>query len=290
MRPQPEAAGSPSRVPRFRYCLGLAAAAMALFGLGACAVGPRRPTTLPAPSQPASRPGPWDTTYALYDPSLFGPERPLDELLSAYGLLPTEGKLKNARLLLNKSQRRLELWVGRRMIKAYRIQLGQNPVGRKRREGDSRTPEGEYSICDHRPSTYYLALWISYPNLDDARYGLEAGLITPKQYDEIAAALKKGICPPQNTRLGGLILLHGQHPDHTAKVARRQRARPNTLRSGLRVGDADPSKVREFYDWTEGCAGMFNPDIRELYEFIPDGTRLTIIANGPVTLPVLPES
>jgi len=30
---------------------------------------------------------------------------------------------------------------------------------------------------------------------------------------------------------------------------------------------------------------LFNPDIRELYEFIPDGTRVTIVANGPVTIP-----
>jgi hypothetical protein len=35
---------------------------------------------------------------------------------------------------------------------------------------------------------------------------------------------------------------------------------------------------------------MFNPDIRELYALIPLGTRLTIVANGPVTPPTLPKS
>jgi len=284
---RPEPAGSAAVITRCKQGLGTAAAAMALLGLAACAVGPRPPAPLPAPPLPASRPGPWGTTYAVYDPAFFGPERPLAEVVSAYRLRLTDGKLKNARLLLNNSQRRLELWVGRRMVKAYRVQLGENPVGHKTRQGDSRTPEGEYLICDRRPSTYFRSLWISYPNLDDARVGLKAGLITRKQFEEIAAALKKGICPPQDTRLGGFLLLHGQLSEHTADLARGHRARPTTLRPGLEIGDADPSKVREFYDWTDGCAGMFNPDIRELYEFIPQRTRLVIVADGPVTPPAL---
>jgi hypothetical protein len=196
-----------------------------------------------------------------------------------------DGKLRNAKLLLNKAQRRLELWVGRGMVKAYRVQLGQNPKGHKARQGDSRTPEGRYFICDHRKSTYYLALWISYPNLDDARSGLEAGRISRREFDEIASALKEGECPPQDTKLGGRLLLHGQLPDYTAKKAREQRSRPPALRPGLRLGDEDPTQVREFQDWTDGCAALFNPDIRELYEYIADGTPLTIVANGPVTPP-----
>ncbi|MGB7295405.1 MAG: hypothetical protein WBC70_07430, partial [Candidatus Aminicenantales bacterium] len=222
-----------------------------------CVVGPPAPISLPTPPSPTVRPGPWDTTYALSNQALFGPERPLGDLIAAYRLRLRDGKLRDARLLLNKAQRQLELWVGRRRIKAYRIQLGQNPTGPKLRQGDSRTPEGEYFICAHRPSTFYLALWISYPNLDDARAGLEAGRINQRQLEAIAAALKKGECPPQDTNLGGLLLLHGQLQAHTAELARDHRRRPGRLRPGLQVGDADPSKVREFY------------------EFIPDGARLT---------------
>jgi hypothetical protein len=265
---------------------GIAAATgAALLTLFSCAV--RRPPsiTLPAPPSPAERAGPYGTTYALYDPALFGPERPLAELVAQYKLDLKDGKLKGARLLLNKAQRRLELWVGRGMVKAYRVQLGRRPGGPKTRQGDFRTPEGQYFICDHRPSTFYLALWISYPNLDDARAGLQAGRISARQFEEIAAALKKGECPPQDTGLGGRLLLHGQLPEHTAEVAREQRRRKELVRSGLRPGDADPSKVGDFYDWTDGCAGLFNSDIRELYEFIPDGTPLKIVPNGPVTAP-----
>jgi len=265
--------------------LRAAAAAAILITLASCAVGPPASTTLPAPPGPAARPGPWETTYALYDPALFGPERPLAELIASYKLRLSDGKLRNARLVLNKAQRRLELWVGRGMVKAYRVQLGQNPNGPKVRQGDSRTPEGQYFICSHRSSTFYLALWISYPNLNDARAGLQAGRISEREFEEIAAALKKGVCPPQDTKLGGRLLLHGQLPEHTAKLTREQRRRPDALHPGLKPGDADPSQVREFYDWTDGCAALFNPDIRELYEFVPDGTPLTIVANGPVTPP-----
>jgi len=106
------------------------------------------------------------------------------------------------------------------LAKAYRIQLGQNPVGPKMKQGDSRTPEGEYFICEHRPSTYHRGLLISYPNVQDARRGLEAGLISQKEFDEIKAAIKEGRCPPQNTKLGGLILVHGQLPEYTADFAR----------------------------------------------------------------------
>jgi hypothetical protein len=171
------------------------------------------------------------------------------------------------------------------MVKAYRIQLGQNATGPKVRQGDFRTPEGRYFICSHRSSTFYLALWISYPNLNDALAGLQAGRINQREFEEIAVALKKGVCPPQDTNLGGRLLLHGQLPEHTAEFAREQRRRADAFRPGLKLGDADPSKVREFYDWTDGCAALFNPDIRELYEFVPDGTPLTIVANGPVTPP-----
>jgi hypothetical protein len=265
--------------------LRLAAAAAVIMALVSCAVGPPSSITLPTPPRAAVRPGPWDTTYALYDPALFGPERPLAELVPSYNLRLREVKLKGARLLLNKAQRRLELWVGQRMVKAYRIQLGQNPTEPKRRQGDFRTPEGRNFICAHRQSTFYLALWISYPNLQDAHAGLQAGRISQREFEQISTALKKGVCPPQDTKLGGRLELHGQRPGHTAQLAQEQRLRPETLRRGLKLGDEDPSRVREFHDRTDGCAALFNPDIRELYEFVTDGTPLTIVANGPVTPP-----
>ena len=259
-------------------------AALAIFW-AACAAGPGRPRTLPTPATASERVGPWDITIALYEPALYGPERSLADLVGEYRLHLEDGKLKKARLLAIKAQRRLELWVGRRMVKAYRVQLGIVPYGAKMRQGDRMTPEGDYFICAHKESTYYLALWISYPNLADARRGLTEGLITPREFEEVAGALKEGRCPPQRTRLGGDLLVHGQPREYAAELAASHRADPGPLRSGLQVGDTDPATIKEFQDWTEGCIALFNPDIRGLYELVPDGTPIRIVADGPITPP-----
>jgi murein L,D-transpeptidase YafK len=250
-----------------------------------CAAGPMKMAARPGPGRPSERPGAWGTTIALYDQSLYGPDRPLARIVRERRLRLLDGKLANARIIVNKAQRRLELWAGRRMVKAYRIQLGWRAHGAKTRVGDLRTPEGRYVICAHLPSTYHMALWIAYPNADDARRGLEAGLISPEVYLSILEKLAAGACPPQDTVLGGAILIHGQIPELTAELARKHRTDPATLNPGWRPGDADPAAMKEYQDWTDGCVALFNPDIRELYEFVAEGTPVIIVANAAVTRP-----
>jgi hypothetical protein len=265
---------------------GLRAAALAaVFAAAGCAAGPLAMAGRPGPPRPSEKPGPWGTTIAVYDAALFGPERPLSRIIAERRLPLRDGKLSRALLLVNKAQRRLELWVGRRMVKAYRIQLGWRAHGPKERQGDQRTPEGEYFVCAHRPSAYHLGLWLAYPNADDAARGLGSGLIGRAEYEAILRSLSDGGCPPQDTRLGGAIIIHGQLPELTSSLARKHRADPSSLRPGLRPGDADPAGMAEHQDWTDGCVALFNPDVRELYEFIADGTRVLIVANAAVTPP-----
>lgn len=56
-------------------------------------------------------------------------------------------------------------------FRRYAIELGRNPVGHKLREGDCRTPEGQYLIDWKNPkSRFHLSLHISYPDSwDQAR-------------------------------------------------------------------------------------------------------------------------
>ena len=78
---------------------------------------------------------------------------------------------KADRIVVDKSERRLALYRDGDLLKAYRASLGRSPVGPKEREGDGRTPEGNY-LVDSRlhNSRYHRALHISYPNeLDLAR-------------------------------------------------------------------------------------------------------------------------
>lgn len=75
-----------------------------------------------------------------------------------------------------KAERRLELWHNDEMLREFEVGLGQNPIGHKEYEGDSRTPEGEYFIDRRNPqSAYHLSLGISYPNAEDIARAEAAG-------------------------------------------------------------------------------------------------------------------
>ncbi len=90
-------------------------------------------------------------------------------------------------LVIEKARHRLTLLRKGKVLKVYRIALGRNPAGAKRREGDGRTPEGRYRIdWRNAKSKYHLALHISYPDKADR-----------------ARARKLGVSP------GGAIMIHG---------------------------------------------------------------------------------
>lgn len=159
------------------------------------------------------------------------------------------------RILVKKSERKLYLYVWEagkeKLAKTYQIALGNNPTGAKRRQGDGATPEGDYYITHKNPrSNFYLSLGVSYPNIIDADKGLNDGLITKVQHKAIIDAANARTKPPQNTRLGGDIFIHG---GGTGKLF------------GL---------VR---DWTLGCVALENDEIKELFETIPVKTPVKIV-------------
>ena len=104
-------------------------------------------------------------------------------------------------VIVHKSERRLELWRGRELLRSYRISLGLNPDGHKQQEGDFRTPEGRYRLNARNPrSDFFLSLAVSYPDKND-----------------VARARESGVAP------GGAIMIHGLPnqpkwlPDYYAK-------------------------------------------------------------------------
>jgi murein L,D-transpeptidase YafK len=150
-----------------------------------------------------------------------------------------------ARIVVTKRERRLSLYEGSRVVKTYRVSLGPQPAGPKRREGDGATPEGEYYITHANPrSRFHRSLGLSYPNAADARDGLARGLITRAERDAIATAIANRERPPQHTALGGDVFLHG---------------------GGTST------------DWTLGCVALSDDDIDDLAARAPAGTRVTIL-------------
>lgn len=155
-----------------------------------------------------------------------------------FGLLPwPQTPMPNAEVVIHKSHREL-VYRG----KTLPIGLGNHPQGAKQEEGDGKTPEGRYRICSRAsdsPFGYWLGL--DYPDRRDAWQGRLQGRVSWIDLTRWNWFWRSQ--PPQNTRLGGQIGIHG---------------------GGSRK------------NWTLGCVGLDEPDIKELFENLPLGTVVEI--------------
>lgn len=95
------------------------------------------------------------------------------------------------RIVVRKSEHKLEAYSGGKLIVVYAVAIGKNPVGPKEYEGDQRTPEGKYTINDRNPNSgYHRNLGISYPNAADRARARELG--KPAGGDVKIHSLKNG--------------------------------------------------------------------------------------------------
>ena len=70
--------------------------------------------------------------------------------------------LHQPKIVVEKSARKLLLYSGDKLVRTYRVGLGLSPVGDKVREGDWRTPEGDFYIfTKNSKSAFYLSLGLS---------------------------------------------------------------------------------------------------------------------------------
>jgi murein L,D-transpeptidase YafK len=154
-------------------------------------------------------------------------------------------KLSDPRIVVKKRERMLELFDGDKLVKTYPVGLGFAPEGDKEKEGDGKTPEGDFYIFIKNPkSKFHLGLGVSYPSTEDARRGLSDGMITKSEHDQIVKAIDTGKMPLQKTALGGEVYIHG--------------------------GGAGR-------DWTWGCIALADPDVEEIYNAVEVGVKITIV-------------
>lgn len=152
--------------------------------------------------------------------------------------------IENPRLIIKKSERKLEFYDGEKLLRTYKIALGFAPEGDKQQEGDGKTPLGEfYVFTKNEQSRFYLSLGLSYPTIEDAARGLNENLISQAEHDAILQAVREKKMPPQTTRLGGEIYIHG--------------------------GGASK-------DWTWGCMALDNEQMKELFDAVPVGASVKI--------------
>lgn len=132
-------------------------------------------------------------------------------------------------IIVNKSERILTLYKNGVPFKTYSIGLGRNGSLDKSFAGDQKTPEGKYRITKKLSSSrFHKALLINYPNEEDMK--------------NFISAKKKGLIP-SNSRIGGLIEIHGGGKE----------------------------------SMTYGCVSMDNNMIDSLFGLVEVGTPVTIV-------------
>jgi L,D-peptidoglycan transpeptidase YkuD (ErfK/YbiS/YcfS/YnhG family) len=129
---------------------------------------------------------------------------------------PTAGSsYSNARIYVSKRNHVLSLYEGGSVTGEWPCNVGTYSAdGDKKTEGDSTTPSGRFYVCTRNDqSICYKAFGVSYPSTDDAQRGLDSGLITLDQFDEIRSAIARRQQPLWNTPLGGFIEIHGGYEE-----------------------------------------------------------------------------
>lgn len=143
------------------------------------------------------------------------------------------------RILVDKSDRRMELSVKDTVLKSYLIVLGLNPNGDKHFQGDKKTPEGTFTFRAKYPhANWHKFVWVDYPNEESWRR------FNKRKADGTI---------PSDAKIGAEIGIHG-------------------------VPDGMDEWIVRGQDWTFGCIAMRNDDLDEIYPLIkPKATKMIVV-------------
>lgn len=153
---------------------------------------------------------------------------------------------------VDSAKREMRVMQGDKLLAAFdHVSVGRWGVSQEKRRGDGKTPLGEYRIAwEKAEGQFGPFMGLDYPSLARAEKGLAAGEISQSEFDAIKAAHAEGRIPPQNTRLGGQIGIHG-------------------------IGRADPGIHRDL-NWTKGCVALTNAQMRQFMNLAGKGARVRI--------------
>ncbi len=140
-------------------------------------------------------------------------------------------------IIVDKSDYELKVFDDEGWYATYPIVFGSKDLSDKMREGDKRTPTGKFKIILKK----YHPKWgpellLDYPNQESYRRFNER-----KQKGQI----------PSSARIGNGIAIHATRP-------------------------GEEWTVDNFYNWTDGCVSVKYTEMKELFEYIPVGTPVTI--------------
>jgi murein L,D-transpeptidase YafK len=157
----------------------------------------------------------------------------------------TNGQPKDLRMLtanpyyiiIDKSDYELKVYDDEGWYATYPIVFGSKDLSDKMKEGDKRTPTGEFKVVlkkIHPKWSYELLL--DYPTGESVR-----------RFNE---RKQKGIIP-KTARIGDGIAIHATRPQ-------------------------EEWTIDNFYNWTDGCVSVKYSEMKDLYSYIPVGTPVSI--------------
>jgi murein L,D-transpeptidase YafK len=143
----------------------------------------------------------------------------------------------NLEIQIDKSDYKLSLVAGDKVIKEYPVVFGGNPTDDKLKQGDNCTPEGTFKIKSKYPhKSWSKFMWIDYPTSDSWLKHNQA-----KRDGKI----------PKNAQIGGEIGIHGVPKDSDYAIDKKM-------------------------NWTLGCISLKNKDVDEIYNFVNTNTLVKI--------------
>ena len=140
-------------------------------------------------------------------------------------------------IIVDKSDYELKVYDAEGWFATYPIVFGSKDLGDKMKEGDKKTPNGNFKII----------LKKIHP-----KWGPELLLDFPNEMDRLkfAERKQKGIIP-KSAKIGNGIAIHATRPE-------------------------EEWTIDNFYNWTDGCVSVKYTEMKDLFSYIPLGTPVTI--------------
>lgn len=140
-------------------------------------------------------------------------------------------------IIVDKSDYELKVYDDEGWYATYPIVFGSKDLSDKMREGDKRTPNGNFKVVLKKiHDKWGPELLLDYPNKDS--------------YQKFNERKQQGLIP-KNARIGGGIAIHATRPQ-------------------------EEWTVDNFYNWTDGCVSVKYTEMKDLYSYIPVNTPVTI--------------
>lgn len=140
-------------------------------------------------------------------------------------------------IVIDKSDYEMHIYDEEGWYATYPIVFGSKDLSDKMREGDKKTPNGDFTIIVKKKNPKWgPELLLDYPNAESY-----------KKFNE----RKNNGTIPRNAKIGNGIAIHGTRPD-------------------------EEWTIDNYYNWTDGCISVRYSEMLDLFNYIPVGTKVKI--------------